>query len=233
MLKPKPKKDKPKPYPDTATMHVVPTGGAYIQAGASSLYAFRIDIKSNPASTPLFNYWTIEYQGESTQIEDMKGFTLRTFTETSIKPVSTARNHASVSDKRDIPIRLKFRPYKTITPHLPVANSGGVIAVTAPTDFEFAQSGGACTRIIIKALKWLPPDHGAVEQPELTWLSNDARCVVQNSADGRANAALLVYLNSDRGMDSGRDFEVYLDVALVPGFQTFRKLAIRGGCGAV
>ena len=56
-----------------ATIGVRPIDGDYLQAGASFLYAFRIDVKSNPASTPLWNYWSMDYHGESSLLDSMRG----------------------------------------------------------------------------------------------------------------------------------------------------------------
>lgn len=116
-----------------------------IPAGLSrmNLYAFRISVTKNPPSTPEWNKWTIDYQGESS--EPFDGFTVWTFTHTKVQPVSLAKSPTGANVARTInPVEINFRAYKRVPFKCPSCATGGLLRVTTPNRFEFVQNNGEC-----------------------------------------------------------------------------------------
>ncbi|CAD7940504.1 unnamed protein product [Amoebophrya sp. A25] len=202
-------------YGREAHFTIVPKDKVFLTAGM--LYVFRIGIKSNPRYTPTRNFFALEFNGESANTDLMPGFTLWTFTHTQVTPRSIARSPGN-NEIRHVPVRFKLRMWNDISPDLPVANSGGVLKIVAPQDFQFSQTNGVCNRIMIQGDEFtVTVDKEDVTYPAEIWSMNEIRCVVEAgdaTRDGVSGSdrVTLLYLNSDKSFMAHRDYTIQLDV---------------------
>eukprot|EP00746_Dinoflagellata_sp_MGD_P007253 gnl/MRDRNA2_/MRDRNA2_114325_c0_seq1.p1 gnl/MRDRNA2_/MRDRNA2_114325_c0~~gnl/MRDRNA2_/MRDRNA2_114325_c0_seq1.p1 ORF type:complete len:3111 (-),score=557.15 gnl/MRDRNA2_/MRDRNA2_114325_c0_seq1:74-8965(-) len=99
-----------------------------------ALYAFRIAVKTNPVETPKRNYWGIEINGESAK--PIAGFELYSFKAIQLTPVSASRTPGTNEDAAaPVPIPMEFAPFNPLPP---AGESQGVLVITAPNGFKFA-----------------------------------------------------------------------------------------------
>eukprot|EP00746_Dinoflagellata_sp_MGD_P164941 gnl/MRDRNA2_/MRDRNA2_93924_c0_seq1.p1 gnl/MRDRNA2_/MRDRNA2_93924_c0~~gnl/MRDRNA2_/MRDRNA2_93924_c0_seq1.p1 ORF type:complete len:3212 (+),score=535.85 gnl/MRDRNA2_/MRDRNA2_93924_c0_seq1:111-9746(+) len=173
-----------------------------IQAGllglkAEIMYAFRIKVQHNPFATPDPNLWTLDFNGESSA--PFPGFTLWSFTNTTVVAVSTAQGPGSLEEERvQNPVTISMRPHKTIDRDLPIKDSGGMLRVTAPAGFEFVQLNldGLCF--------WAMYEVQANEY----WEPADFKCLVDTSNPRR----VWLTLASNKRIFEGKDYHLTLKV---------------------
>jgi hypothetical protein len=112
-------------------------------------YLFRIGV-TNPKHTPVWNYWSIEYNGETA--DPFEGFPIWTNTDMKILPSTQAKAPYGAEIERMVnPVRIIFRPYNTVRHKPPEQDDavGGLIKLRAPAGFEFVSDDmGKCTIIL-------------------------------------------------------------------------------------
>eukprot|EP00930_Biecheleria_cincta_P035419 TRINITY_DN24361_c0_g2_i1.p1 TRINITY_DN24361_c0_g2~~TRINITY_DN24361_c0_g2_i1.p1 ORF type:complete len:3364 (+),score=509.29 TRINITY_DN24361_c0_g2_i1:80-10171(+) len=87
-------------------------------------YLFRLSVAQNPAVTPEYNFFVLEYNGEAS--EPFKGVDIWAFTNTTILPTTTAASRADYPTENKVTIML--RPVNDIP-------NGGHLRVEAPSAF--------------------------------------------------------------------------------------------------
>mmetsp|Transcript_863 Transcript_863/g.1807 ORF Transcript_863/g.1807 Transcript_863/m.1807 type:complete len:3591 (+) Transcript_863:462-11234(+) len=102
---------------------------------AGSTYVFRLEIANNPSSTPNPNYWTLEYNGESSL--PFEGFTLMTATGVTLPPVSQSRRSSDPNNVFVNPLEFSLVPFQTVPARLENQAFGGCVRVLAPAGYEF------------------------------------------------------------------------------------------------
>lgn len=171
------------------------------QAGAmlkqNELYIFRIGIKSNPMVTPTFNRWIVQLAGEAS--EPIEGMTLWAFTQTSVEPITTARDRTLAGEVRtQNPLKFRLRPFNTI------AQNGELHAV-APEGFQWVhEPSKACTTEIQE----LPYTYLGVYYPGFVWPEDDLVCLV-DAVDSRK---VTVRYRNARPISAGLNYLVVLSV---------------------
>jgi hypothetical protein len=136
------------------------------------VYPFRIRVFANPTFQPTHNVWTVEFNGESS--DPFEGFTLWTFTRTSLSMVSTARSSPVTGETPlDNPLTMTFRPTNTIT------GAGMKIRVKAPVNFEIARDALQKCRLIVQPISADgvdasvgTPKPNYIGPPSLVWEAN-------------------------------------------------------------
>eukprot|EP00392_Amoebophrya_sp_AT5.2_P003492 g3497.t1 len=98
-------------------------------------YVFRIEIESNPPSTPDPNFWSIEYSGEASTL--FESFALQTVSGLTMSQVSKAVRSANLAESFKNPVEFTFRPMQTVPRRLESDASGGAFTVEAPTGYDF------------------------------------------------------------------------------------------------
>ncbi|CAD7936810.1 unnamed protein product [Amoebophrya sp. A120] len=169
---------------------------------ANDVYAFRIGILANPPVTPNPNTWTIDVSDESSMA--FVGFTLWTFTQLEVKPVSTARRQAATdSIPVSNPVRFTFRPWNTV----PI---NGILRVTAAAqslqqqNFRFVAANFECTAHV-EELDWI--DEKGRTNFGRRWSQDETSCRVSQTDDKITNLKLI-----GSSMETGRDYRVYIEV---------------------
>ncbi|CAD7959916.1 unnamed protein product [Amoebophrya sp. A25] len=169
---------------------------------ANDVYAFRIGVLSNPKRTPSPNTWTIDVSDESSMA--FPGFTLWTFTNLEVKPVSTARRQAA-TDSIPVanPVRFTFRPWNTI----PI---NGVLRVTAKAqplttqNFRFVAANFECTAQV-QAEDWVD-EKGRLNKGR-RWGESETSCRVSETDDKVTHLRLI-----GATMETGRNYRVIIEV---------------------
>jgi len=161
--------------------------------GRRNLYAFRIGVLKNPTSTPEWNKWTIDYISESS--EPFEGFTVWTFTHTSVTPVSLAKSPTGANVALTInPITITFRPFNKVPFKCTACQFGGLLRLSAPTGFEFVENNGDCHE------PQLMETGGTME-----FTPADMSCQVEHKTK------LLLELIGDKSVEAGRDYTLIVN----------------------
>jgi hypothetical protein len=165
--------------------------------GRRNLYVFRIAVVKNPDTTPEFNKWTIDYKGESS--DPFEGFTIWTFTNLLITPVSMAKSPTGANVARTIsPVALQFRPWNSIPFKCPSCATGGMVRVTSPNRFEFAQVNGECNAMLFAN------SGDSAEFPKDT-----IRCTVSPTLRTKL---FLELVGGDKVIEGSRDYTMVVEV---------------------
>eukprot|EP00392_Amoebophrya_sp_AT5.2_P009519 g9547.t1 len=169
---------------------------------ANDVYAFRIGILANPPVTPSPNTWTIDVSDESSMA--FPGFTLWTFTNLEVKPVSTAlRQAATDSVPVSNPVRFTFRPWNKI----PI---NGILRVTAQAqalstqNFKFVAANFEC-QAEVEELDWI--DDKGRRNAGRRWGIGETSCRVSQVDDKVTHLKLI-----SATMETGRDYRVIIPV---------------------
>ena len=109
---------------------------------------FRINVLENPVTTPLWNHWTLEFNGHRALSEDTRysessdmffGLEQWTFSHVQIIPWTTERSTGVKTDVNagvvENKLTLLFRP------HNAVPAPGGLVSIVAPAGFAWLQVG--------------------------------------------------------------------------------------------
>ncbi|CAD7925059.1 unnamed protein product [Amoebophrya sp. A120] len=102
---------------------------------ASSTYVFKLQIQNNPSTTPDPNYWTLEYNGESSV--PFEGFTLMTATGVTITPVSLSVRSSDSTNVFVNPVEFSFVPFQNVPARAENDAFGGMVRVLAPPGYEY------------------------------------------------------------------------------------------------
>ncbi|CAJ1401260.1 unnamed protein product, partial [Effrenium voratum] len=92
-------------------------------------YLFRLAVLRNPAVTPEYNYFLLEYNGEASK--PFLGVNIWAFGNTSISPTTTAASRADYQTMNEVTIQL--RPVNAVP-------NGGHVRITAPSGFTVPTS---------------------------------------------------------------------------------------------
>ncbi|CAE8736426.1 unnamed protein product, partial [Polarella glacialis] len=179
---------------------------------AEVLYAIRVAVLSNPLTQPADSRWTFDYNGESSDPFD--GYSLWTFTRTSLLKVSSGRSSAVTGEASLMnPVTFTFRPLNT------VKGTGMIIKVTAPESFSIVQQNTYCNILMqpvsvdaqgfANADPSTAPEPNYIGPPSLIWGDADVNCVV-DSMTGRVMTATV--LAESRELTGGRDYQLTLFV---------------------
>jgi len=118
----------------------IPAG---LKTDEKTFYVFRIGILENPITTPLWNYWSISFNGESS--EPFESFEIATFPKSEIIPASTSTGEAG-------PVEIFFEPFNTVP-------GSGVIKIFAPSVFTFVQENNECVGAVFGVDKQIPYEY--------------------------------------------------------------------------
>jgi hypothetical protein len=166
--------------------------------GRRNMYVFRISVTKNPSGTPEWNKWTIDYKGESS--EPFEGFTVWTFTQTKVTPVSLAKSPTGANVARTInPTEIKFRPFNTVPYKCPSCATGGILRITSPNRYEFVQNNGECTAMLFET------NAGS----ENGFPSTSLRCQVSPTLRTKL---FLEIIGGDKMVEGGRDYTMIVQV---------------------
>lgn len=163
----------------------------------NELYIFRIGIKSNPMVTPTFNRWIVQLAGESS--EPIEGMTLWAFTQTSVEPITTARDRTLAGEVRtQNPLKFRLRPFNTI-------QQNGEIYAVAPEGFQWVHfPSKAC----ITEIEEMPYTYLGVYYPGFVWPQDDLVCLV----DATDSRKVTVRYRNPRPITAGLAYLVVLSV---------------------
>eukprot|EP00928_Gymnodinium_smaydae_P006180 TRINITY_DN12156_c0_g1_i2.p1 TRINITY_DN12156_c0_g1~~TRINITY_DN12156_c0_g1_i2.p1 ORF type:complete len:3246 (-),score=521.31 TRINITY_DN12156_c0_g1_i2:104-8719(-) len=130
-------------------------------------YAFRIGVRSNPPRNPEWNYWSIDYNQETST--PFLGFEVWTNTGMEIIPSTKAKSPASKTVAKTVnPVQIKFTPFSTVSFKPPGGESGGVVRLKAPPGFLFEEKNGECTVMLEE------------QSGDYAFASTDMKCMVDN-----------------------------------------------------
>lgn len=179
---------------------------------AETLYPFRLAAYTNPVDQPEFNYFSLDYNGESS--DPFEGLILWTFKRVQVVPGCDGRSTAlSTETKLSNPITITFRPHNTIR------RAGMKIKVTAPPNFEMVHDDYECQMIVQSITESDAIDAAADAEtvvapnyfgpPSLIWGMADIECLVD-----RSNPRYLVanVLSDERALEAGRDYQLTIYV---------------------
>jgi hypothetical protein len=164
-------------------------------------YAFRIGVASNPNETPKDqNQWVVDFGGETS--EPFDGFTLWTFTEVELDPISRARSQRGV-DVLSVgnAVKLTFKPYNMVCGRgVECANlgtqslTGASYRLTLPPTFKIVHINYDCP-LIFEALPYDNED--GLQQPGVTFTQFDINCKVDQEipylATMRLSPTMTIY----------------------------------------
>jgi len=163
----------------------------------NELYIFRMGIEQNPLTTPTVNRWTVQVAGEAT--EPFDGMTLWAFTQTSVTPITTARDRTLAGETRtQNPLKIRIRPFNTV-------NTNGEIRALAPEGFVFVHAPSMVCNTELEELPYtlLGKYYDGYVYPE-----SDLVCLV----DSTDSKKVTVRLKSTRPMSAGLDYLLVLSV---------------------
>lgn len=182
--------------------------GLSMGLASETLYPFRLAAYLNPKDQPEYNYFSLDYNGESS--DPFVGFLLWTFKRVQVVAASDARSTPLASEEKlKNPITITFRPYNAIK------RMGMRIKVTAPPNFEFVHDNYECIMMVqtitesgaIDAAQdpETVPEPNYMGPPSLSWGQADVDCQVDPE-----NLGYLVgeVLSDERELEAGRDYQM-------------------------
>eukprot|EP00931_Biecheleriopsis_adriatica_P048558 TRINITY_DN28067_c0_g1_i1.p1 TRINITY_DN28067_c0_g1~~TRINITY_DN28067_c0_g1_i1.p1 ORF type:complete len:3244 (-),score=551.12 TRINITY_DN28067_c0_g1_i1:114-9845(-) len=164
---------------------------------ANELYIFRIGVLSNPKTTPAVNRWTVQFAGEAS--EPIEGMTLWAFTDTSVFPITTARDRTLAGQTRtQNPLKIRLRPFNTI-------EQNGEIRAVAPEGFQFVHLP---SKVCTTELEELPYVSLGIFYPGFVWPEADLVCLV----DPDDSTKVTVKYRNPRPISAGLQYMLVLSV---------------------
>merc|ERR1719387_515890 len=176
---------------------------------AGRAYALRIGLAENPLMTPSPNQWSIAFQDQASLPFD--GFTLWTFTDTSISASTTAISVASGQNRKENLVALTLRPFSSVEPD---QTSGGRLTIEAPPGYDMKAMNGECRT------EFFEQNFYAADQEEgEQWGDSDFTCRVEKEIPNM----LFLDFQTKRALTAGTLYRLVLRVLnpnemLEPGF---------------
>lgn len=163
----------------------------------NKLYAFRIGVTANPWATPSPNRWTIQLGAQSS--DPFEGMELWAFTQTSLTPISTARDRTLAGETRlRNALRIRFIPRNTL-------ESNGLLKAEAPLGFSWVYlPSGQCN----SQLTQLPYSELGVPYAQYDWPEESLVCLVDMDSPGN----LQLESRDTQPMTAGLEYELILYV---------------------
>jgi hypothetical protein len=164
-------------------------------------YAFRIGVASNPDLTPQdYNQWVVDFGGETS--EPFDGFTLWTFTEVELDPISRARSQRGV-DVLSVgnAVKLTFQPYNMVF----ASTTGASYRLTLPPTFKIVHINYDCP-LIFEALPYDNED--GLQQPGEMFSQFDINCKV----DQEIHYVATMRLSPDMVIHNDRAYRMTIEV---------------------
>jgi hypothetical protein len=187
------------PWEDEASILACEGKGtdAVIQIAAGLIgekkYAFRIGVQSNPTKTPEDqNQWVVDFGSETS--EPFDGFTLWTFTEVLLDPVSRARSQKGVDvDSVGNAVKLTFKPYNFVT----AAETGACYRLSLPDSFRIVHVNFECP-MTFESMPF--DDEEGLYRPGVMFTTFDINCRVDPDHNNVATMRLSekMVINNDR-----------------------------------
>jgi hypothetical protein len=164
-------------------------------------YAFRIGVAANPDKTPQDqNQWVVNFGGETS--EPFDGFTLWTFTEVVLDPISRARSQRGV-DVTSVgnAVKLIFKPYNMVYASM----TGASYRLTLPPTFKIVNVNYDCP-LIFEALPYDNED--GLQQPGEIFSQFDINCKV----DQQLHYVATMRLSHDMVIYDDRAYRMTIEV---------------------